>query len=92
MKSSEKFKPLIEEINSYKKEFINFDKDCDYEFIPAQHNPKENGYYVTIRCGLSGIYQMLNEWKDDEWMIKLTDDSYTIAYSRNKIELKYEFG
>ena len=83
----EKFKPLMDEIDSYHKRIFNFNRD-EYDFIPAHHNPKEEGYYVTIRCGLSGIYQMLNEWKNNDWQINLTDNSYTIAYSRERIKLK----
>jgi len=81
------FKPLVDEINSYKKKIFNFNED-EHDFIPAQHDPKEEGYYITIRCGLSGIYQMLNEWKNNQWAINLTDDSYTIAYDRKKVKLK----
>ena len=27
----------------------------DHEYIPAHHDPKDPGYYMTIRCGLSDI-------------------------------------
>ena len=87
MNIEEKFKPLMDELNSYKKDIMNFN-DSEFDFVPANYNPKKEGYYVTIRCGLSGIYQMLNEWKNNQWMINLTDGSYTIAYSRNIIKLK----
>lgn len=39
----EKFKLLMNEIDSYKKKIFDFDKD-KYDFIPAHHNPKEEGY------------------------------------------------
>lgn len=87
MTTEEKLKPLMDEIDSYKKKIFDFDRE-ENDFIPAQHNPKEEGYYITIRCGLSGIYQMLNEWKDNKWQINLTDGSYTIAYNRKRIYLK----
>ena len=87
MTTEEKLKPLMNEIDSYKKKIFNFDRE-ENDFIHAQHNPKEEGYYMTIRCGLSGIYQMINEWKDNKWQINLTDDSYTIAYTRKRIYLK----
>lgn len=87
MTTKEKLKPLMDEIDSYKKKIFDFDRE-ENDFIPAKHNPKEEGYYITIRCGLSGIYQMLNEWKDNKWQINLTDDSYTIAYNRKRIYLK----
>jgi len=88
MKKSKKIIDLMKEIDSYHKRIFDFNKN-EYDFIPAKHiNPKEEGYYLTIRCGLSGIYQMINEWKNNEWVVKLLDDSYTIAYSREKIKLK----
>jgi hypothetical protein len=42
---------------------------------------------VTIRCGLSGIYQVLNQWKDGAWQMQILDASDTIAYSKEKVEL-----
>jgi hypothetical protein len=48
---------------------------------------QEEGYYVTIRCGLSGIYQVLNQWKDGKWQMQILDASDTIAYSKEKVEL-----
>ena len=41
----------------------------DHEYIPAHHDPKEPGYYMTIRCGLSGIYTQLDEWKNNKWQV-----------------------
>jgi len=80
---------IYKKIKSYRKNFVKFDRDTEeLNFIPAHHiNPKEEGVYVTIRCGLSGIYQMLNEWKNGKWQVGVMDDSVTIAFSRNKIEL-----
>lgn len=40
---------------------------------------------MTIRCGLSGIYTCLNEWKDNKWQVEVTDASDTIAYSKERI-------
>ena len=40
---------------------------------------------MTIRCGLSGIYTLLNEWKDNKWQVKVLDASDTIAYSKERI-------
>lgn len=68
---------------------MNISKEHIFNFNdlykPAHHPPKENGYYMTIRCGLGGIYTHLNEWKDNNWQIGITDDSTVIAYSREKI-------
>jgi len=55
------------------------------EYKTAKYPPKEDGYYMTIRCGLSGIYTLLNEWKDNKWQVKILDASDTIAYSKERI-------
>ena len=47
--------------------------------------PKEDGFYMTIRCGLGGIYYNLDEWKDSNWQVGILDGSYVIAYSREQI-------
>lgn len=45
------------------------------------HTELEDGtMYVTIRCGLGGIYTCLNEWKEDRWCADCLDYSTTIAY------------
>ena len=81
--------PIYKEIKSYDKRILDFDRDNPaLDFRPAHYPPKENGLYLTIRCGLSGIYQTLNEWKDGHWMNQVLDGSETIAYSREKIVLK----
>ena len=46
--------------------------------------------YVTIRCGLCGIYTCLNEWKDGHWYAKCLDGSTTIAYRELKDYEKYK--
>lgn len=51
----------------------------------AKYPPKENGYYMTIRCGLGGIYTSLNEWQDGNWKMFVADDSAVIAYSKEQI-------
>lgn len=77
------FAKMYEKINSYHKGIFKFHND----FKPAKYPPKEEGYYVTIRCGLSGIYQVLNQWKDGAWQMQILDASDTIAYSKEKVEL-----
>ena len=83
-------------IEEYDEEELDFDFDKDpldaktiYEFKGeyklAKYPPKENGFYMTIRCGLQGIYTCLNEWKDNKWQVEATDDSVTIAYSKERI-------
>ena len=60
---------------------LNFDND----FKPANHTPKVDGYYMTIRCGLGGIYYNLDQWKDGKWQVGILDGSYVIAYSKETI-------
>ena len=69
-------------ITKLEKEHI-FDFKGDYKL--AKYPPKEDGYYITIKCGLGGIYTTLNEWKNGEWRILTTDDSDVIAYSREQV-------
>ena len=59
--------------------------DFNGEYKLASCKPKEDGFYMTIRCGLGGIYHMLDEWKDDQWKVGVTDASSVIAYSREQI-------
>ena len=73
-------------IKTYEKRIFDFDRE-ENDFKPAQYKPKEDGIYLTIRCGLTGIYTSVNEWKDGNWQCHILDGSTTIAYSRNKLEL-----
>ena len=89
MSEFEKIKKLLAEIHSYEKQIMKFDRNApELDFIPAYYPPKEDGMYLTIRCGLSGIKTYINEWKDGKWQMEILDGSKTIAYSRNKVELK----
>ena len=69
-------------INKLETEYIFEFKD-DYKL--AKCPPKKDGYYMTIKCGLEGIYTSLNEWKNGEWRILTTDDSGVIAYSKEQV-------
>ena len=81
---------LKKELESYQKNIFDFNIfDFTVDFIPAHRtNPKESGYYITIRCGFSGIYQVVNYWRNGNWLCSRADGSQTIAFSRNPIELK----
>ena len=68
-------------MNIEEKDILKFHDD----YKPANLPPDKEGYYMTIRCGLSGIYTCLNEWKDGRWQAEATDASRTIAYSREQI-------
>ena len=79
-------KEALEKIRSYEKRIFDFDRG-ENNFVPARYQPKEDGIYLTIRCGFTGIYTSVNEWKDGNWQMNILDGSTTIAYSRNKLEL-----
>lgn len=55
------------------------------DWSPMHWPPKKDGFYNTIRCGLSGIYTHLDEWKDGKWHLGITDGSDVIAYSKEQI-------
>ena len=79
---------IYKKIKSYEKRILDFDND----FAPAVtssgvRNPAEEGVYITIRCGLSGIYQCLNTWKDGKWQMQVLDASTTIAFSKQPLDL-----
>ena len=47
----------------------------------------DDGLYITVRCGFSGIYTMLNDMKDGKWVTGVLDGSTTIAFATlTKIE------
>ena len=83
MTEEEKLEIFRNELKDYKKEIFKFQ---DFNF--ADSNPKEPGYYLTIRCGLNGIYQMVNEFKNEKWQIKVLDNSIILAYSKKPIIIK----
>lgn len=59
--------------------------DFNKEWKLAKYPPTNNGYYMTIRCGLGGIYTSLDEWKDDRWQVGILDDSSAIAYTKEQV-------
>lgn len=55
----------------------------EWKLFKPEHSDKlEDGVYLTIRVGYSGIYTMLNIWntKINDWETKVADGSYTIMY------------
>ena len=82
---------VLDEMKTYEKKIFTFDH-AENDFKPTGYSdkikPDENGIYLTIRCGLSGIYTVLNEWKDDHWMMACADGSTTIAFNPKKIILE----
>ena len=71
----------------FKRDFehiLDFNRE-DENFIPAKRNPSKDGYYLTIKCGLGGLYYCLNEFKEGKWQVLSADDSYVISYSRDPL-------
>lgn len=77
---------IYKKIKSYEKKILEFDSG-ENNFKPAHYPPKEDGIYITLRCGLVGISQRLDQYKDGEWQLRVLDGSKVIAYSKNKVEL-----
>lgn len=62
------------------KEIVNFRQEG-----MVKRNPTEDGTYLTIRAGLTGIYKMINVWENDKWQIEVLDASKTIARSEKSL-------
>lgn len=77
---------IYKKYKSYNKKILEFDLN-ENNFRPAHYPPKEDGMYISLRCGLRGIYQTLDWYKDGEWQLRVLDGSRIIAYSKNKVEL-----
>lgn len=62
------------------KEIVNFSQEG-----MVKRNPTEDGTYMTIRSGLTGIYKMINVWENDKWQIEVLDASTTVARSERPL-------
>ena len=62
------------------KEIVNFRQEG-----MVKRNPTENGTYMTIRVGLTGIYKMINVWENNKWQIEVLDASTTVARSERQM-------
>lgn len=62
------------------KEIVNFRQEG-----MVKRNPTEDGTYLTIRAGLTGIYKMINIWENNKWQIEVLDASVTIARSEKPL-------
>lgn len=81
---------ILDYLKKFKKQIITqYDEDdVNHEhrwmpFDPAKsYNSLESGVYLTIRCGLGGIYQTYNIWdaKEKKWLIQIADGSFTIMF------------
>ena len=76
-----------EQVMDFKRDFksiLDFDRG-DENFTPAKRDPKIEGYYMTIKCGLGGLYYCLNVFEKGKWQVLSADDSYVVAYSREPL-------
>lgn len=51
-----------------------------YTFYKEGRVIDESKIYLTVRAGLSGIYTMINTYKDGNWEMQVLDGSKTIYY------------
>lgn len=73
---------LRREVDSYQSSIFSFGDD--FTLV----DPDEDGFYLTIRCGLTGIYQILDKWHSGAWQLGILDGSRVIARSRVQVVLK----
>lgn len=64
-----------------------YDFDGEYKLTTNGCVPEKDGFYLTIRCGLGGIYSMINEFKNGKWQASVADASTTIAFSKNQFDM-----
>lgn len=83
-----KIEEYLKETKSFQKQLYTFNRGGNImeDFCPIHYKPKENGRYLTIRCGFNGIYIKIDDWKDDKWELDILDSSEVIAYSRKTID------
>lgn len=82
---NEKLKEYSAAMKTCERVIMDFIRNSESGFCPFHYcKPKEDGIYVTIRCGLTGIYTVLNEWKNGEWQMESLDGSTTIAYRKDQ--------
>ena len=72
----------LRKILSYEKSIFDF-KDDWKKF--SGKGPEEDGIYLTIRCGMSGIYTAINQWVNGDWQIQVLDQSEVIAYKKTRL-------
>lgn len=79
----------VEMINNRIKIFEHkiYDFDGGFKLTTNGSVPEKDGFYLTIRCGLGGIYSMVNEFKNGKWQASVADASTTIAFSKNQFDM-----
>lgn len=88
MGTLERLKFINDEMKKYETKIFEFNHDDkNFKCFRGKIQPSEDGLYLTIRCGLPGIYTVLNEWKDNRWQMECADGSTTIAFDPTPIVL-----
>lgn len=90
------YKELKMFLHGFEKTLCDFRSDYylfgDRRFKPYHDGMRvSNGMYITIRCGYTGIYTMLNEMKDGKWVDGVLDGSTTIAFASLTKKEKEEY-
>ena len=71
------------------RDILKFDRT---HWETAMRNPSQTGLYLTMRCGLSGIYTVIDKFDADkgQWCLNVLDSSKVIAYNPVKYKLPKE--
>lgn len=80
-----KWNEFVRKIKSYERNIVEFNKDNDF----VLQEPTIEGYYLTIRVGLGGIYTNVNYWKEGNWLGRAADGSRVVARSSEPIDIEY---
>ena len=81
----------VRKIKSYEKPIFEFRNEWEKFTGQGQTKPQENGIYLTLRCGYSGIYSSVNQWANGHWDIQISDGSDVIAFKKTRLrELENE--
>lgn len=93
-KRDKKLKIISSTIRDYESRIMDFDRNTmseDYAPCTDSIGPKEEGMYLTIRCGLTGIYTKVDQWKNGHWQLRILDGSRIVAYNRNRLDALEDF-
>ncbi len=78
-------------MQSFEKSIVDFDKEGWLCTKIKSNKPTQPGCYLTMRQGYSGIYTILDEWKEIngefQWSVRILDGSQIIAYKPEPIEI-----
>lgn len=78
----DKLEKYVEWMHTFEKKVADFHDSDFYDGFKPYRDGKDvpDGTYLTIRCGLGGIYTVINFFKDGQWMAEALDNSTTVAY------------